>query len=828
MRSNPTIFNKFDWLILLGIIGLTAAFFLPLLVGWGKFFYDDIAFVFYPQQIFLSRSLGEGVIPWWNPHLCAGATPFYAHIFQSSLSPLNWPFLFLGNLAPAHGFFWLIKAPLVLHYFLAAFFSYLFSRRGLRLNRPGSFIFALAYTFSPSMIYLSACPPEVFIQAWLPIFCLCLVEFFRQGRYGWIIIGAISFAIASPVGDVPVVSHVVFIVALFGTGLVLLAVFRRDWRRAIRVIGGGVLIFGIGALLAGVYWSNMIDGLRMIGMESGGIVEELSGPEQSLHPLYLITLFIPDFFGGVTSHHAWGAAFQIQLSLNDVNLLGGLVAVFLVVAGFFVTLGRARCKQYEFPSLRSLWWIFAGIFIFGILIVLGGYTPAHGIFRKIIPVLKLPYPVRFRSIECFAMAGLLGVSVNLIGRNPFGKRRWVVTGYLIGVLIFFGVALLWPYHGHKILFSPGFKHLTHLNDWSWFIKGPILYTIIAGIFLAGITFFRRGRYILPMLVLAVAAELFLFSFSAFYHNKILNFRYQDIYATRYNGPSDHPVYREIASWNPEADSEVGWYRRLYYRSYYDNLVWLNGALSILGFDIKPIDSRFQSILEELTTGFPYEIRVRQWDSKFWSNMSVRYALSRQPIKLPTFRERKKVGDNYTYELSPAVPRLYFQDRWIGTDEKEQREALLNSDLRGDGYCDRSVREILSLPAVNLDLSQTDRIEHFQRHQGLNRIINMTTSNPNRMEVEVEVREPSMLVITDIWHPDWRVTLDGEESSLHRVNYLQRGVWCLPGRYRIVMEFTPTSIRRGLIAGGVGIVAIVLIGYLLIRRKKTLLFPLKSE
>lgn len=819
MKENTAFFNKYDWMILLGLLGLTAAFFLPLLVGWGKFFFDDIAFVFFPQQVFLSRSLGEGIIPWWNPHLCAGATPFYAHIFQSSLSLLNWPFLLLRNLDPAHSFFWLIKAPLVLHYFLAAFFSYLFSRRGLRLNRAGSFIFALAYTFSPSMIYLSTCPPEVFIQAWLPLFCLALIEFFREGRYGWLLIGAISFSIASSAGDVPVVSHVVFIAALFGAGLVLLALLRREWRRAVRVTGGGIVIFGLGVLLTGVYWSNMIDGLRMLGMDAGGIVEELSGLEQSLHPLYLINLFIPDFFGGITSHHAWGAAFHIRLSLNDVNLLGGMAALFLVVAGSFITIGRRRCQQEEFPSLRNLWWIFAGIFIFGILIVLGGYTPAHGIFRKIIPVLKLPYPVRFRSIACFAMAGLMGVSVNLIGIYPLKKRRWIVTGYLIGVLIFFSAALLWPYHGHKILFSPGFRHLTHFNDWSWFIEGPIIYTIVVGIFLVVITFFRRGRYLPPMLVMAVAAELFLFSFPAFYHNKILNFRYQDIYAKRYNGPSDHPVYREILSWEPEDDSDIGWYRRLYYRSYYDNLVWLNGSLSILGFDIKPLDSRFQSILEELTTGFPYEIRVRQWDSMFWPNMSVRYVLTQQAIKLPTFKERKRIGDYYTYELSFALPRFYFQDRWIGADEEKDREALLNRDLRGDGYCDRSVRELLSLPMPDLDLSQADRIKHFQRLQEVNRIINMTSSNPNRMEVEIEIREPSMLVITDIWHPDWRVTVDGEESSLHRVNYLQRGVWCLPGHYRIVMEFIPASIGRGLIAGGSGIIALLLIGYLLIRRKR---------
>jgi len=233
MGNIPT--RKADGLVLLTLISLVLLFVLPLLVGIEKFFFDDIAFVFYPQQIFLARCLGNGVIPWWNPHLCAGATPFYAHIFQSSLSPLNWPFLILGNLFPGHNYLWLIKAPLIFYYLLAAVFSYLFSRRGLRLTLAGSFIFALAYTFNPAMIYFSTCPPEVSIQAWLPFFCLCLISFSKNGRLGWIILGAASFALASPGGDVPVVSHAVLITGLFGVGLLIDAIVRKDRRKAGRI-----------------------------------------------------------------------------------------------------------------------------------------------------------------------------------------------------------------------------------------------------------------------------------------------------------------------------------------------------------------------------------------------------------------------------------------------------------------------------------------------------------------------------------------------------------------------------------------------------------------
>jgi len=67
MRKGNLIFNKSDWKILLGLAGQTAAFFLPLLVGWGKIFFDDIGFLFYPQRVFWIRiilkvrSIGERI-----------------------------------------------------------------------------------------------------------------------------------------------------------------------------------------------------------------------------------------------------------------------------------------------------------------------------------------------------------------------------------------------------------------------------------------------------------------------------------------------------------------------------------------------------------------------------------------------------------------------------------------------------------------------------------------------------------------------------------------------------------------------------------------------
>ncbi len=800
---------------------LVILFFLPLLAGWEKFFMDDISFFFYPQQTFLSRALARGVIPWWNPHQTAGASPFYAHLFQSGLSPYNWLFLILGTLDPARDYLWMIKLPLAVSFLISAAFSYLFSRRGLRIGPAGSFLFSLAYTLSPAMIYFSLCPPEVFIQAWLPLFCLCVLKFSESGKPVWLVVGAIAFALVAPAGDLPVLFHVLFITALFATALLFFYLWRRDWKRGFRLAAGGIVLFGAGFLLSGPYWANMIDGLRIQGSEMGEVVEELSGLPQSLPPIYLITLFIPDYFGEITSHYTWGAAHQMRLSLNDANLLGGLALSFLVFAGFLSSPEKTPSPD-RFPSPRGYWWVFFSLFIFGLLVVLGRYTPAYGFFRKFIPVLQMPYPVRFRSIECFALAGLLGVSADLLGRSSAPRSVRPAAIYLPFVLLFAALALLSPYSDVRDnIFAPGFRQLTVLGDWSWFLTGPLIYLALGSILILAVSTLKGGKFFLPLLILLITVELLYFSYRAFYFSRILNHRYQDMTAERYFGPAEDPAYRKIFNWRPEGEGEEGLYRRLHYRSRFDNLSWLDGSLSMLGFDIKPLDPRFEGIVEELTEGFPYELKVRDWGSRFWLNMSVRYFLSDRPLAIPGLLFTERLNGDYAYEATGVLPRFYFQDRWRGVDPEEERKGLLYSDLRLGGWCGAGVIAEIPWPEGYPEPGRPgeEGLELFRQLQEDNRVKGLDLSHPNRVVVELQVSSPALLVMTDLWHPDWGVTIDGEKSQLYRVNYLQRGVWCPPGSRRIIMEFYPSSVGRGLIAGAIGVLLLISGAYLRVSRRR---------
>jgi len=77
----------------------------------------------------------------------------------------------------------------------------------------------------------------------------------------------------------------------------------------------------------------------------------------------------------------------------------------------------------------------------------------------------------------------------------------------------------------------------------------------------------------------------------------------------------------------------------------------------------------------------------------------------------------------------------------------------------------------------------------------------------------------MLVMTDIYHPDWRATLDGKPVPIRLVNYLQRGIWCPPGEYQITMIFRPGSLTQGLVGTAIGSFVFVGLIFISVRQSR---------
>lgn len=67
---------------------------------------------------------------------------------------------------------------------------------------------------------------------------------------------------------------------------------------------------------------------------------------------------------------------------------------------------------------------------------------------------------------------------------------------------------------------------------------------------------------------------------------------------------------------------------------------------------------------------------------------------------------------------------------------------------------------------------------------------------NAFSYEVSTAENGILVLSEIWYPDWQVTIDGKPAELLRTNYSLRGVAVPAGRHVVAMEYHSAAFATG--------------------------------
>jgi hypothetical protein len=95
-------------------------------------------------------------------------------------------------------------------------------------------------------------------------------------------------------------------------------------------------------------------------------------------------------------------------------------------------------------------------------------------------------------------------------------------------------------------------------------------------------------------------------------------------------------------------------------------------------------------------------------------------------------------------------------------------------------------------------------------------IEVLAYGPNRAAFRVDTTETALLVLSDLFYPDWRAQIDRRPAPIYPTNGLFRGVVVPPGAHTVEMVFRPTSLRLGL--GGLGMAVCVLA--LLLRQRRT--------
>ena len=191
--------------------------------------------------------------------------------------------------------------------------------------------------------------------------------------------------------------------------------------------------------------------------------------------------------------------------------------------------------------------------------------------------------------------------------------------------------------------------------------------------------------------------------------------------------------------------------------------------------------------------------VRRWD--LLSALSARYLISPVASPNPEFRtlarfERQPAfafyrgmatTDLYVIENPFARGRAFWCDEVVGvSDEGAMREAVRER---------RGLRVAVALGAASSKASAPalpqSGVEVVEARDGV-----------LRLSLDTPGGEARYLVLSEIWHPGWRATLDGRPVALHRTHLALMGLHIPPGRHTLTVAFRPLHWERALAVTGV--------------------------
>ena len=368
----------------------------------------DLYLHFVAWREFAFSQLRQGHLVLWNPHYLCGA-PFFGGFEAALLYPPNW-FYLVFPLALA------INFGIVLHVFLAGFFTYLWAHhRGLHpfacFLAGTVFMFGGAYYLHLYAGHL----PNLCTMVWAPLLFLAIDGLLEGISLGWILLGVFAVSMQIMAGH-PQYLYFTAIIAGLYTVLNLIG-----HKAPVKILAAfGAIYIGSSLVTAIQLWT----GVQSL-MECGRTIplEYRSAGSFSFPPENLLTLFLPEFFGNLDSVHYWGRWF-----LWEVSFFIGVSAFFLVFLALFT--GEKAKRKWALTTA-----IIAFFFSLGI------YSPLYRIFYDFVPAFNgLRGICKFDFLAALFLALLAGMGLDRLIRGP-RTARWTPVFTAVSGLLLFGSGL---------------------------------------------------------------------------------------------------------------------------------------------------------------------------------------------------------------------------------------------------------------------------------------------------------------------------------------------------------------------------------------------------
>jgi hypothetical protein len=707
---------------------------------------------------FMARAFAAGDSPFWTPNLYAG-WPMIADPQSMLTSPLH---VLLALVSAAPGFR-ANDAVTFAYLFIGGLGIILYFRdRGWH---AGALVAALAFAFGGAASARLQHTGQIISLAYLPIALWLLSRALDRSSAWWGVLAGIAGALIV-LGRDQVALLEVYLLA----GIVV-------WHwldgpdRAARVraslkplIAGGIVGAAIIALPILLTELLATDSNR----PEFSFIEAGRG---SLHPTHLLSLAFADLFGAMdpkvdfwgAGGFAWNERFGLAnlfLAQNMSLLYSGALAVVMLTLG--VTRGALWSREIRLFTIAA---VLVAFYMFG------WYTPVFHAMYELMPGVKL---FRRPADATFTFGALVAIMTGyMVHRWLAGLPRanaaqraieLAIAACVLAVTVWLSVT--------TVGIAPALKPI---------ITGAIcIFVAIAVLFVA-----RRlvpGAPVTATLLLVVFATADLAWNNAPHESTGLAPATYDVLRPDTQNETVARIRQRLAQQEPNHRDRVELIGIGYH---WPNLCLIHGCEHIFGHNPLRLRWFYEATHAQDTVAAPgqrvFSPLYPSYRSVFADLFGLRLIATGVPVeqidkslKPSDLNFVARTKDAYVYENPRALPRVMMLGDWKRANFDEMFASGWPPGVD---------------PAKTVLLEKAPRVSPLGVFEsaGSARLTRYTNT-----EVVVETDSPSggILLLNDVWHPWWRVTIDGADADLLRADAIFRAVEVPPGKFTVRFTFEP--------------------------------------
>lgn len=518
----------------------------------------------------------------------------------------------------------------------------------------------------------------------------------------------------------------------------------------------------------------------------------------ALPPLETFDLIVPNFSGILDNY--WGE--------NWFKLHSEYLGILPILALFLGLLLKFRFRYAKF-------FLFLGIL--GLLFSYGGHTPLYRIPYHLLPgVSKFRAPSQIFYLVAFSIVVITGLAISEImkqsatrGQADNSDVRRKIKKFLLIFIGILGLGLILSYllKGTILQTLKDFLESTlrgqypetqvqekikNLYDnYPLFQQALIKTLVLAGIFSFLIYLVAIGK-LKPLTWLAIILPLLIFD----QWSVTKKFLRSTVPGQEYYAPDEVVNFLK-------AQEKDGFNYRVYplvYERSQDGILMFYNIQSVAGYHPNPLQTYQDFIGAEKTVMFSptnliYQNFLNLLNVKYIISVTLPEDISRydratqeriRELKLffsrPDFELVFQGRKNVVYKNRSVLPRAFLVPNYeVITNKDEVIARLKDPNFK---------------PEQTAIISESATIIPFSKGDSLIGDATIKSYDANRIIIECSLSRPGLLVLSENYHPDWKVAIDDQPQKVYRAYHTFRAVWLDSGNHTVTFYYASKYYHLG--------------------------------